>query len=101
MRFIRPELVEEYSVSMDGVRQDFVVMEKPAGEGELQVGLEVAGAKVEAMPGGARLVLERSGRKIAYSRLRATDATGRELPARMAVEGSADAGRDSVLECGG
>ena len=29
VRFSRPGLVEEYSVSMDGVRQDFVVTEKP------------------------------------------------------------------------
>ena len=34
---------------------------------------------------GARLVLEHSGRKIAYSRLRVTDATGKELPARIEV----------------
>ena len=52
VRFSRPGLVEEYSVSMDGVRQDFVVTEKPAGAGHLQVRLGVAGAKVEAMVGG-------------------------------------------------
>ena len=28
-------------------------------------------------------MLEKSGRKIAYSRLRVTDATGKELPARI------------------
>src|SRR5207244_5624269 len=42
---------------------------------------------------GARLVLVPqggTGRKIAYSRLRVTDATGRSLPARMEVESSAD-----------
>ena len=59
--------------------------EKPQGEGELRVGLAVAGARVEAMPGGARLVLEQSGREIAYSRLRATDANGKQLPARIEV----------------
>jgi len=31
VRFTRPGLVEEYTVSMDGVRQDFVVCEKPGG----------------------------------------------------------------------
>ncbi len=85
VRFIRPGLVEEYSVSADGVRQDFVVTEKPEGRGELRVDLAVAGAKVEAMPGGARLTLEPSGRKIAYSRMRAIDATGKELAARIEV----------------
>ena len=85
VRFSRPGLVEEYSVSMDGMRQDFVVAESPAGAGELQVRLAVTGARVEQAASGATLVLEKSGRKIAYSRLRATDATGKELQARMLV----------------
>lgn len=101
VRFSRPGLVEEYSVSMDGVRQDFVVMEKPVGAsvsvsrlvsslapptvGELRVELSVTGAKVEQTAGGAKLMLEKSGRKIAYSRLKVMDAHGRELPARIEV----------------
>ena len=55
VRFIRPGLIEEYSVSMDGVRQDFVVLEKPAinlqlsplNSHELRVELSVSGARVE------------------------------------------------------
>src|SRR5205085_6752333 len=82
-RFARPGLVEEYSVSMDGVRQDFIIEQRPVGEGSLRVELDVSGARVEAAAGGAQLVLENSGRKIAYSRLRVTDATGRELTAHM------------------
>ena len=87
VRFRRPGLTEEYSVSMDGVRQDFIVGQSPPSPpaGELVVKLAVAGAQVEAAADGPRLVLEHSGRKIAYSRLRVTDATGRELPARMEV----------------
>jgi len=83
VRFTRPRLVEEYSVSMDGVRQDFLVMERPAGTGELTLRLAVSGARVEPAASGARLVLDNSGRRIAYSRLRVTDATGRQLPARI------------------
>ena len=85
VRFTRPGLVEEYSVSMDGVRQDFLVPERPAGASELWVQLAVSGARVESARFGARLVLENSGRKIAYSRLRVTDATGKEMAARMEV----------------
>jgi len=142
VRFLRPGLVEEYTVSADGVRQDFVVLERSmagppsqpdaggrrglgrgghefsggplspalspfvphgereamrvgsapvpgegaaAGEGGLRVELAVAGAKVEALVNGARLVLDGSGRKLAYNRLRVVDAQGRELPARMEV----------------
>src|SRR2546428_6141022 len=29
VRFIRPGLVEEYTVSMDGVRQDFIIEQRP------------------------------------------------------------------------
>src|SRR6266568_9522652 len=116
-RFARPGLVEEYTVSMDGVRQDFVVLERPRSfaqeRGELAVRLAVSGARVEPAAGGARpvrypqqieeaehgsslshgarLVLENSGRKIAYSRLRVTDTTGKELTARMEVSDGRDA----------
>ena len=68
-----------------------MVLERPAGAGELAVRLAVSGARVEPAASGAQLVLEDSGRKIAYSRLRVTDATGKELPARMEVEDDADA----------
>ncbi len=83
VQFIRPGLIEEYSVSMDGVRQDFVIEQNPPGEGALQVELVVTGAKGEPTAYGAQLVLEKSGRKIAYSRLRVTDANAKELPARI------------------
>jgi hypothetical protein len=86
VRFTRAGLVEEYSVSMDGVRQDFVVTEKPAGHGPLEVRLAVSGARVEPAPYGAQLVLEQWGRRIAYSRLHATDANGKELPARIELQ---------------
>ena len=85
----RPGLVEEYTVSMDGVRQDFVVLEKPAmalnSPTELRVELSVSGAAVEPTDHGAQLILYESGRRIAYSRLKVTDANGRELPARFEV----------------
>ncbi len=94
VRFTRPGVIEEYSVSMDGVRQDFII-EHPLlnpqlstlnrRAGELAVRLAVSGARVEPAVGGAQLVLENSGRRIAYSRLRVTDATGKQLRARMEV----------------
>lgn len=86
VRFTRPGLVEEYSVSMDGVRQDFVVPQRPAGNGRLTVQLAVSGARVEPASYGAHLVLQKSGRKLAYSRLHAKDAIGKELPAYIEVQ---------------
>jgi hypothetical protein len=85
VRFTRPGVTEEYSVSVDGVRQDFVITERPTGEGDLRVELALKGARAEAAAYGAKLVLEGSGRALAYSRLRATDATGQELRARLEV----------------
>ncbi|HTL54975.1 MAG TPA: hypothetical protein VL361_04815 [Candidatus Limnocylindrales bacterium] len=102
VRFIRPGLIEEYTVSMDGVKQDFLVLEKPdearapasrlapLRDGELRVELAVAGARVEQSAYGAQFVLEESGRKIAYSRLKAMDANGKQLPARMEVAGKSE-----------
>jgi hypothetical protein len=91
-RFSRTGLTEEYSVSMDGVRQDFIVEQAPLSPsgGELVVQLAVSGAQVEPSADGVRLVLDDSGRKIAYSRLRVTDATGKELPARIEVASAGD-----------
>jgi hypothetical protein len=83
-RFTRPGVIEEYSVSADGVRQDFVIAQPPPGDGQLLLELEVTGAQAEQTPQGARLVLP-AGRRIAYSRLHVTDAIGRKLPARIEV----------------
>ena len=84
VRFIRPGLTEEYTVSMDGVRQDFVVLERPAGAGQLRVELDVAGARPSrwwtargwcwTVPGG-RLPTAGCGRRM----------PGKELAARMEV----------------
>jgi outer membrane protein assembly factor BamB len=87
-RYVRRGLVEEYSVSVDGVRQDFLVAEPPGGNGPLRVDLAVTGARAEAAASGVRLVLDNSGRKLVYSRLRVKDAAERALSARMDVVSS-------------
>jgi len=90
VRFLRPGLVEEYSVSVDGVRQDFIVESRPAGAGQLRVELAVSGAKVESLADGARLVLAGSGRKLNYSRLTVKDANGKDLAGRLQVTGQSE-----------
>ncbi len=82
-RFIRPGLTEECSVSVAGVRQDFVIEQRPEGTGLVRLDLEVDGAKAETMGDGARLVLADSGRKLVYNRLKAEDARGNEVKASM------------------
>ncbi len=90
VRWSRPGLTEEYSVSLDGVRQDFIVERAPGSipviqQDQLVLTLSLEGARAEPAGDGLRLVLNNSARRIAYSRLRATDATGKELPARIEV----------------
>ena len=84
-RWIRPRLVEEYSVTAEGIRQDFIIAEKPDGEGDLRVALAVEGANAEPSSSGATIVLHESGRRLAYSRLLVTDAVGNEIHSRMDV----------------
>ncbi len=85
VRFKRDELTEEYSVSADGVRQDFIVERRPEGEGKLRVDLEVTAATAEPMVNGVRLLLDGSNRKLAYNHLHVTDASGRKLSASVKV----------------
>jgi hypothetical protein len=86
-RWVRPGLVEEYSVSMDGVRQDFIVTAGPArarsGAPQLTLELDVIGAMARQATDGVRLILGGSRRELAYSRLRVTDASGKELTGRI------------------
>lgn len=83
--FKRPGLTEEYSVSVDGVRQDFVILQRPADSKELTVALDLSGAKAKTAAYGVKVTLDGSDRELAYSRLRASDAAGRELPASIEV----------------
>jgi hypothetical protein len=85
VRWARPGMTEEYSVSIDGLRQDFIIAERPSGTGPLRVGLALTGARAEAAAYGAKLTLEGSRRVLAYSRLRAIDATGKVLAAKIEV----------------
>ncbi len=84
--WLRPGLTEEYRTGTDGVRQDFVLSSRPMGDGDhVTVELEVMGARAEAADYGVKLTMDVSGREIAFHRLHVTDATGRELAARMDV----------------
>ena len=83
--FARPGLTEEYSVSVDGLRQDFVIAERPTGGGDLRVELALTGARAEVAASGVKLTLEGSLRELAYTRLRVVDAAGRDLAASLEV----------------
>ncbi len=86
VRWERAGMVEEYSSSPNGVRQDFVVLQRPEGSGDLRVNLAINGATTGHNASGVFLTLPTSGREIAYGRLRVIDDAGRELPARIEAE---------------
>lgn len=84
--WMRDGMVEEYRVSADGVRQDFILPQRPPGAGpSLELDLAVSGARAEAAAYGAKLTVLATGRELAYSRLKVTDSSGRELTARLAA----------------
>lgn len=83
VRFTRPGLTEEFSVSADGLRQDFIVARAPAGEGELIVELTLTGATARNVAEGIVLTLDGSRRELAYSRLKVTDAQNQPLQATL------------------
>ena len=85
-RFVRPLVTEEYSVSVNGIRHDFVIEERPTGTGRLQLEVEVEGARLEAgTEREVRLVLGASGRVLTYGGLHVEDDRGVTLEARMTV----------------
>ena len=84
-RLHRNNLIEEFTTSSAGIRQDFVVPTAPKGKGKLVLELGVLGASVALDDKGAKLILK-SGRELAYHSLLVTDNTGQSLPAQFVVE---------------
>ena len=83
----RAGITEEYSVSIDGIRQDFILPNRLAGEGELTLVLAVQGASVTKVRNHITLLPDNSTRELAYHRLQVVDADGTRLPASMVVAG--------------
>jgi len=88
----RGSLTEWYVNRPEGVEQGFTLAARPglAGPGErLTIVLEVTGGLEPVLaPAGDAVLLESAGQaQLRYTGLRAWDATGRELPARLDVRG--------------
>ncbi|WP_295443191.1 hypothetical protein [uncultured Thiodictyon sp.] len=71
----RGPLTEILTASGDGLRQDFVVEQAPAGKEPLTLTLALEGATASAAPAGVALTLP-GGRQLSYHRLHITDAAG-------------------------
>jgi hypothetical protein len=76
----REDIVEEYTTSGDGIRQDFVINNKPEGQGKLllDIAIEGTGVTTKSHKDGIEVRLS-SGRKLLYHALKVTDATDKEL----------------------
>lgn len=61
VRWVRPHVVEEYRVSADGIRQDFIVVHKPSEPGPLRLSLGIDGARVDQADQGVLLTLKVGG----------------------------------------
>ncbi len=83
VQIIYPELIEEYTVSGDGIRQDFIISKKPEGNGNLSLSIGLTGATAELSNSGLKIRLTETGREFSYSKLLVTDATGKTLPAEF------------------
>jgi hypothetical protein len=76
-----------YRSGAAGVEQGFTIATRPAGPGpSLSISLRSSGTLTPELAGGSLTLRDRSGTPVLrYGSLRVTDATGRVLPARLAV----------------
>jgi len=94
IRIGRNDLVEEYRTSGNGIRQDFVINQKPKGIGRLLLDLTFEGAKVNTAGNcrrGEIMARLDCGRLLAYHSLNAIDDAGKKLQARFEITGDAAA----------
>ena len=75
-------LREVFTASADGLRQDFVVAQPPAGNAPLTLTLALDGATAGEAASGVALTLP-SGRQLVYHRLQITDADGQTLTGQL------------------
>lgn len=79
-------LREEFSNSPDGIRQDFIISLRPAGDGPLQLLLHSSGARFTTGDQGLSAHLDHSDRVLTYDRLKVLDASGQVVSASMQVQ---------------
>ena len=78
----RGSVLEVFTASADGIRQDFIVKSRPTGPGDLNLALRIKGAT--ARQNGETVMLTLPGkRELAYHSLKVTDAGGKVLDATL------------------
>lgn len=91
-RLQRPDVSEEFTVSLHGIRQDFLVHRRPDGAGPLTLALAVEGAAASGSGDQLSLRLD-SGRELTWHSLLVLDRSGAAVPATWTV---ADVGRVEI-----
>ncbi len=80
----------QYQVTRAGVRQNFIVPERPAGAGRFLVELGLQGDLVPDQVGPGSISFRHNGEEVfLYTGLMCWDATGRSLPARLTLRSAA------------
>jgi hypothetical protein len=87
VEYQRGTLTEWYVNEKDGIEQGFTLAERPAGEGALMVELSVDGGLSPVMRDGYVSIGRDGTGMLRYGGLKAWDAAGKILPARMEVTG--------------
>lgn len=85
VQFFRPELIEEYSANLGGIRQDFIVRARPKGNGELVLTVRLTHGEFSQTEGGVGITFTKTGRHLAYHQLLVTDQLQNVLTARFHV----------------
>lgn len=88
VRIDRGSLQERITVNSEGIRQDFLIPERPRGWGQLVLNLRVLGASVHSQDDGTITTQLASGRTIQVHSLHVFDASGKELTAKMIATSS-------------
>ncbi|MEO8659082.1 MAG: FG-GAP repeat protein, partial [Bryobacteraceae bacterium] len=89
VEYRRGPLTEWYVNDRRGLEQGFTFANRPLGDGNLVVALTVDGGLTPRLEGTDAVVLERGGAAVLrYGGLKAWDARGKALAARMEVHGS-------------
>jgi uncharacterized repeat protein (TIGR01451 family) len=78
-------LTEQFISSSHGIQQNFILQNKPAGEGELELRISVEGASLSQKDNGVKVTLDESSRELTYDRLNVFDSKGKQLKAHMEI----------------
>jgi len=85
---VRPEGIEWYVSGTAGIEQGMTLPSRPGGDGPLAVSYAVSGTLKPYSAGQTVIFFDHTGPVMQYGGLKALDATGRVLPATLALSGT-------------